>query len=477
MQEKEKEFLQKENIALIGFMGVGKTTISHELTKQLGMKEVDTDELIVEREGMPVTQIFAEKGEDYFRKKETEVLHQLEQQKGVVISCGGGISMRKENVESLRRGGRIVLLTAKPQTILDRIGDSRDRPILNGHMNVEYIGELMEKRRPYYETASDIVVSTDGKSKEKISEEIVSKLMAKEEENQWKTNAKQIDGHTRLLALLGSPVGHSGSPAMYNYSFEKLGLNYCYLCFDIKKEETKEAIEAMKLLQVRGFNVTMPCKTKAVEYMDELSRAAKLIGAVNTVVNEDGKLIGYNTDGYGWVRNLRENGVEISGRKMTICGSGGAASAIQITAALEGMREIVIFAAKDSFYANAEATAEKIRRNVPSCKVSLHDLKEKELLYQQIAESDIFANATRVGMKPMEKESVIEDKDAFRPGLVVSDVVYNPRETRLLREAKEAGCTVLGGMGMLLWQGAEAFSLYTGEQMPVKEVEENFFQS
>ena len=135
----------------------------------------------------------------------------------------------------------------------------------------------------------------------------------------------RITGHTGLLALIGSPVGHSGSPAMYNYSFEKLGLDYAYVAFDIKVEEVKAALDAMRLFHMRGCNVTMPCKTEAAKYMDELSPAARIIGAVNTIVNEDGKLIGHMTDGEGFVGNLRDHGIEIKGKKITVAGGGGAA--------------------------------------------------------------------------------------------------------------------------------------------------------
>lgn len=284
-----------------------------------------------------------------------------------------------------------------------------------------------------------------------------------------------ISGHTQMLCLIGSPVGHSGSPAMYNYSFEKLGIDYAYLAFDIKEEETQAAVNALRLLNVRGFNITMPCKTAALKCCDELSKAAELIGAVNTVVNDNGRLTGHNTDGLGWVRNCRENGFEIRGKKMTIVGSGGAATAIEITSALEGLREMSIFAMKDAFLANAQATVEKIRANVPDCKVQLYDLADKERFYAEIADSDIFTNATRVGMKPMDDQSLIEDLSAFRKDLVVSDVVYNPRTTKLLADAQAAGCKTIPGIGMLLWQGAEAFQLYTGKEMPAQEVMEKYF--
>lgn len=287
----------------------------------------------------------------------------------------------------------------------------------------------------------------------------------------------EINGHTRMLCLIGSPVGHSGSPAMYNYSFEKCGLDYAYLAFDVKEDETKKAIDALRLLNVRGFNITMPCKTKALACCDELSKEAELIGAVNTVVNEDGKLIGYNTDGRGWVRSLKEAGVDIHGKKMTIAGSGGAATSIEITSALEGLRELTIFARKSSAsFANAKHTVEKIRSAVEECKVNLYDIADREVFAREIADSDIFTNATSVGMKPHEDQTLIDDPAMFHPGLVVSDVVYNPRKTKLLEDSEKAGCKIVPGIGMLLWQGAEAFKLYTGKEMPAHEVEEKYFR-
>ena len=283
---------------------------------------------------------------------------------------------------------------------------------------------------------------------------------------------KRISGHTRLLALIGSPVGHSGSPAMYNYSFEKLGIDYAYVVFDVKEEGVKGAIDAMRLFDMRGMNVTMPDKTEVVKYMDELSPAAKLIGAVNTIVNEDGKFIGYNTDGEGFVNNLRDHGGEVRGKKIVVAGSGGAATAIIVQCALDGAKEIAIFNKKDAFFARTLETAEKIRNAVPSCVVNVYDIDDVQKMTECITTSDLFVNATIVGMKPMESESVVKDLSALRPGLWVSDIVYNPEETKLLKDAKEAGCTCVGGKGMLIWQGASAFKLYTGKEMPVEEVKE-----
>ena len=289
----------------------------------------------------------------------------------------------------------------------------------------------------------------------------------------WKEEMeKRISGYTRLLALIGSPVGHSGSPAMYNYSFEKLGLDYAYVAFDVKEDGVKGALDAMRLFNMRGMNVTMPDKVEAARYMDELSPAAQIIGAVNTIVNEDGKLIGHMTDGEGFVNNLKDHGVSIVGKKMVVAGGGGAATAIQVQCALDGAKEITIFNKRDSFFERTLATAEKIKAAVPECIVNVYDIDDAERMAKEMQSADIFVNATIVGMKPMEDQSIIKDLSLLRPELVVADIVYNPEETKLLKDAKAAGCTCVGGKGMLVWQGASAFRLYTGMEMPVEEVKE-----
>ena len=264
---------------------------------------------------------------------------------------------------------------------------------------------------------------------------------------------------------------------MYNYSFRKTGINDIYLAFDVQLSQTEEAVRALKALGCKGFNVTMPCKTRIAELADELSDAAALIGASNTVVVKNQKLYGHNTDGIGFVRNLWENGVEVKNKVLTIMGAGGAATAIQVQSALEGAKKIYIFNRRDEFYVNAESTAEKIERRIPGVEVRVYPLEDSQELYEKIGESDILVNATKVGMKPLDEESLIRDTSVFRPELTVVDAVYNPRKTRMIREAEEKGCRiVLDGTGMLLWQGNAAFHIFTGKQMPTEEVYEKFFR-
>ncbi|PZG32144.1 shikimate dehydrogenase [Listeria ivanovii] len=285
----------------------------------------------------------------------------------------------------------------------------------------------------------------------------------------------RISGSTRLLSLIGTPIDHSKSPIMYNYSFQKAGLDYAYLAFDIPVTKVADAIAAMKTFNLRGSNVTMPCKSEVLKYMDDLSPAARMIGAVNTIINENGKLTGHITDGLGFASNLRDAGVDIVGKKMTIIGAGGAATAIQVQSALDGAKEIAIFNIKDDFYQKAKQTIASIKKEVPDCIVHIYDLNDTEKLYAEIATSEILVNATFVGMHPYENATPVKDATIFTKDLIVADVVYNPKKTKLMLDAEAAGCKTVGGLGMLLWQGAEAYKLFTGEDMPVSEVRELYF--
>lgn len=288
---------------------------------------------------------------------------------------------------------------------------------------------------------------------------------------------RRISGTTTLLGLIGSPVGHSGSPAMHNYSFNKLGIDCAYLAFDIKENQVQEFLDAAKLLNIKGFNVTMPCKTEVARLVDELSPAAQIIGASNTVVNDGGKFIGHNTDGVGFVLNLKEHGVTVKDKKITLMGGGGAGTAIFVQMALDGAREIDVFNRKGANFEKLQKMTEKIKEFVPDCVLHVCDLNDEEALYQSTRESDILVNATNVGMKPKDDESLVRDLSVYREDLVVAEIIYNPKETKMMREAKEAGVkTIVGGKGMLLWQGVEAFKLFTGQDMPVDEVKEMFFK-
>ena len=282
---------------------------------------------------------------------------------------------------------------------------------------------------------------------------------------------KRITGHTELIGLMAYPIRHSSSPMMHNEAFRKLGYDYAYLAFEVDNDSLEDAVKGLRALKLRGSNVSMPNKTVIHRYLDEISPAAKLCGAVNTVVNDNGKLIGHITDGVGFMQSLREENIDLTGKKVTIVGAGGAATAIEIQAALDGVREISIFNIQDKFWDNAKETVKKINENT-SCKANLYDLADLDKLKEEIEDSFIFVNATGMGMKPLEGQTYIPDKSFFRPDLIVVDIVYSPRETEMLKMAKEVGCKTMNGLGMMLFQGSAAFELWTGEPMPIQHMKE-----
>lgn len=287
--------------------------------------------------------------------------------------------------------------------------------------------------------------------------------------------AYEITGHTKLTGLLGSPVEHSISPMMHNESFRQLNLDYAYLAFDVGTDKLEVAVAGLKALGVRGFNLTMPDKNLMCSLVDELSPAAKIGGAVNTVVNDNGILKGYTTDGIGFMRSVKEAGKDIIGKKMTLLGAGGAAAAILVQAALDGVAEISVFNIRDDFFKRAEGIMEELRKET-DCVLNLYDFSDPELLKKEIAESQILVNGTPIGMAPRTDCCIITDDSVFHKDLYVYDVIYNPEETLLLKKAKAAGCETQNGLNMLLYQGAAAFELWTGKEMPVDIIKQKYFQ-
>lgn len=284
----------------------------------------------------------------------------------------------------------------------------------------------------------------------------------------------RITGTTVLTGLLGSPVAHSISPLMHNASFEALGLDYAYLCFDVGTDRLKEAVEGLRAMGARGWNLTMPDKNLMCQLADKLSPASEISGAVNTIVNDDGVLTGYTTDGTGYIRAAEEAGFPLPGKVMTLLGGGGAATAILVQAALDGMKEIRVFNRKSPTFDRLSAIAGQLNRRT-DCLVTVHPLEDTEDLRASITDSDILTNATNIGMAPHTDACPIPDASFLRPELIVSDIIYNPRQTKLLQMAKETGCPFFNGLYMLLYQGAASFELWTGREMPVELIKEKYF--
>lgn len=290
---------------------------------------------------------------------------------------------------------------------------------------------------------------------------------------EFEKNLEKIDGRTKLVGLLATPIGHTLSPRLHNLGYSIKGLNYAYLAFEVGNDNLKEAVNGMRAVDAAGFNVSMPNKMEIIQYLDELDDSAKYSGAVNTVVNDNGKLIGHNTDGQGYVENLLNHGVEIEGKKITLVGSGGAATPIAIQLAQSGVSEISIFARNDQYFKQAEENARKINEDMKefNVKANIFPLEDKEQFRKEIADSVVLANGTSLGMKPLDDLSIVDETlDVLRKDLVVTDVVYNPQKSKLLQQAEDAGCTAINGLGMMSWQGAIAFKLFTGVDMPREEI-------
>ncbi|MFC2007481.1 shikimate dehydrogenase [Chloroflexota bacterium] len=272
-----------------------------------------------------------------------------------------------------------------------------------------------------------------------------------------------ISGRTIICGVIGDPIEHTMSPVMHNAAFEEMGMDYSYLPFRVSKEDLGKAIAGMKALNIRGLNVTIPHKVAVIPLLDELDPLARQIGAVNTIVNDNGVLTGHNTDASGFLQALLEKGVEPSGKNVVVLGAGGASRAISFILAERGAGITILNRQLELDW--AEELAQRISKAFKK-EVSALELNEKNMS-SVLGNADILVNATSAGMHPDENETPLPAR-LHRSDLFVFDVIYNPVKTRLLREAEEAGAVTIGGLDMLVWQGALAFEKWTGRQAPLE---------
>ena len=274
----------------------------------------------------------------------------------------------------------------------------------------------------------------------------------------------KIDGYTRLAAVVANPIKHSISPFIHNRAFEATHTNGVYLAWEIEGTDLAETVANIRRYQMFGINLSMPYKEQVIPYLDQLSEEARLIGAVNTVVNREGTLIGYNTDGKGFFKSLPS--FKISGKRMVLLGAGGAAKAILAQAILDGVSQVSVFVRSASIE-KTRPYLEKLQ-NETGFKVDLFALEDVSELQARITDSDLLVNATSVGMDgvslPIPRNIVLSEN------LLVADVIYQPFETPFLKWARNQGNHAVNGLGMLLYQAAEAFQLWTGKEMPTAQI-------
>ena len=274
----------------------------------------------------------------------------------------------------------------------------------------------------------------------------------------------KIDGYTRLAAVVANPIKHSISPFIHNRAFEATNTNGVYLAWEVEGTDLAETVANIRRYQMFGINLSMPYKEQVIPYLDQLSEEARLIGAVNTVVNREGTLIGYNTDGKGFFKSLPS--FKISGKRMVLLGAGGAAKAILAQAILDGVSQVSVFVRSASIE-KTRPYLEKLR-NETGFKVDLFALEDVSELQARITDSDLLVNATSVGMDgvslPISASILLPER------LLVADVIYQPFETPFLKWARSQGNHAVNGLGMLLYQAAEAFQLWTGKEMPTDQI-------
>lgn len=293
---------------------------------------------------------------------------------------------------------------------------------------------------------------------------------------EWKSGKMEIinliTGKTKLLGVIGNPLSHSISPQLHNTVSKCLGIDAIYVPFLVEKGGLEAAVRGLRAINVQGFNITIPFKNEVIRYIDEVSREAALVGAVNTVKNINGKLYGYNTDVPGFIRSFKEeSGMDLRGKRVALLGAGGAARAIAIGLAFEGVSRIFII---NRTYEKAAEIAEIINSNLlPIAEYhSTTSVKAEKI----IKEADIIINATSIGMYPDMDKTPLDLPFKFLPRQVLYDVIYNPGRTKFLEEGEKQGIKVVNGLGMLIYQGIEAYEIWMGVKV-LDEITRDLFKA
>lgn len=448
-------------IFLVGFRTTGKSTLGKVLAEKIGWSFLDTDFLITQEAGEDVDTL-TKKGSDWskFRKLENQILKDLIEMENVVISCGGGVGVNdivendsrrtfgELNKETLKKAENtlVILLTSRDDVIRHRLYrkflNKRSLPLLNGESldpgasedeqtmhKIKDSVKALEKRKTLYQQLADIEVDT---SDFRIPRRLVN-----------------------LNVVIGDPISQSLSPKMHNLAYKVLDIDSSNLFIPIRvvPEKLEKFINSVRVLDIKGVSVTLPHKESVIDYLDELDETAKTIGAVNTIINKDGKLIGYNTDWTGALTAL-EKRTKVEGKKVAILGSGGAAKAVAY--GLSGKQAMVTIYNRNPD--KAKSLTEKFNIEYKSL-VNLETVKD----------CDIIINCTSVGMQ---KDLSLIPEDLINNNQIIFDIITTPKETKLIRNAKAKNAKVIYGYEMLLYQGVEQFKLYTGYEAPVKEMEE-----
>ncbi len=271
-----------------------------------------------------------------------------------------------------------------------------------------------------------------------------------------------INGKTQILGIFGNPIGHTSSPIMHMSAINALKLNYVYVPFLVELNNLEFAVKAIRALNIKGVNITIPFKEKIIPYLDELDQTAEEVKAVNTVVNKSGKLVGYNTDGDGFIYDLKKNKIELKAKKIVLIGAGGAAKSIAISLLKQKPKNLILV----NRTKNRLDALKKLLQTKTELSISTYSLIDPNIK-EYLNDADIIINTTSLGMEPNIHESPIQDFSFIRRGQVFYDIIYKPNLTYFLKNAQEKGVLTINGLGMLIGQGAIAFQLFTGLEPPI----------
>lgn len=448
-------------LVLVGARGAGKTTVGRHLAERLGTRFLDTDALVEAAAGRPVTAIFAEEGEAGFRRRERAVCASLADVDGV-IATGGGVVLDPANVAALRRHARVIWLAAPPDELAARCAGS-DRPPLTGLGAEEEARAILTAREPLYRAAADhcawtgcrdpaavvagVLTWLENRPSAALREELAA---ANPDPGEAAVVDRELTDGRLLCAVVGHPIGHSRSPAVFARLAEMYGLPYAYTRIDAPSADA--AVSLARRLGLRGLSVTIPFKEAMLRQCDLLSPEAEAIGAVNTVVQSEGRFFGLNTDWLGVRAPLARLGGR--GLRAVVLGAGGAAAAAAYALVDLGM-EVTVLARHPG-----RAIALAARFGAGSGTLAEFDPTR----------TDVVVNATPVGMAP--DTASILGPDDLRDGMTVFDLVYTPPETPLLRFARAAGATTVPGTALFAHQAAAQCEAFFGLRVSAAEVEE-----
>jgi shikimate dehydrogenase len=441
------------NIVLTGLSGSGKSSLAEKLAKALGMRRVDIDEMIVKSQGMPVAEIFAQKGEGLFRDIESQQLKMALSGENAVIATGGGIVLRSENIDIMKESSLVIFID-RPVDIIAKDIRCSGRPLLKD--GPEKLYDMEKQRRGLYLSSADIVYENTGTEGEALA--ALTALI----------NARLIE---KDYAVIGHPIVHSLSPPIHKAVFNALDIGDDYIPCWVRPGELEAFVQRARELPIKGFNVTHPHKQVIMPLLEGVDDDSRLCGAVNTVVKKDGRLLGFNTDMLGFSLALNDRGKEYKGSNVMILGTGGAAVGAVLQAAKEGARAISVHGRREEAVRQAVSLAGKSIGKSGDLSVSSLEKSAKDC--------DIFINTLPLEMSGVGGSlgDMAQVFKALPKSALICDMVYSPPVTGLMEQAQAQGLETMNGLSMLIYQAILADEIYFGAKLNRKEFYEKVISS